>query len=81
MFCHNHLNKYVTKLKDSGNPHMFSFCPFIIDSYILFLHITSSDFTVNISCKVYTAEYASNARTSISPNLCHHCLDFHHRGC
>ena len=25
--------------------------------------------TVNISCKVYEAPYASNAQTSISPNL------------
>ena len=43
--------------------------------------MTSSDFTVNISCNVYTAEYASNARTSISQNLWPPCLDFPPSGC
>jgi len=43
--------------------------------------VTSSDLIVSISWRVYTAEYASSAHTSISQNLCHQLLALPHSGC
>ena len=53
---------------DSGIPGRSISSPLTIASYVFILPTTSSDFTVNISCKLYAALYASKAQTSISPN-------------
>ena len=42
-------NSCIRTLNDSGSPGSGRFSPFTIDSYVLALPITSSDFTVNIS--------------------------------
>ena len=63
-------NSLTSTLKLSGTPGSGMFSPLTIASYVLTLPTTSSDFTVNISCSVYAAPYASNAQTSISPKRC-----------
>ena len=67
---HNVLNQTVENAEQYGTPASKLSSPLTIDSYTLVRPATSSDFTVSISCSVYAAPYASNAQTSISPNLC-----------
>ena len=54
-------------LKDSGIPGSGILSPFTIASYAFARPVTSSDFTVKISCKILAAPNASKAQTSISP--------------
>jgi len=63
-------NSFIKTLKLSGTPGSGIFSPFTIASYVFTLPTTSSDFTVNISWRVYAAPYASSAQTSISPKRC-----------
>ena len=66
----NACNSFTSTLKLSGTPGSGIFSPLTIASYVFTLPTTSSDLTVNISCSVYAAPYASSAQTSISPKRC-----------
>src|SRR5664280_1083494 len=58
----------TSTLNDSGRPGCSGTLPLTIASYTRERPSTSSDLTVNSSCSVYAAPYASSAQTSISPN-------------
>ena len=63
----NPLNSCTNTLNDSGTPALGTLSPFTIDSYVLARPMISSDLSVNNSCKIFDAPYASSAHTSISP--------------
>ena len=74
-------NSFIKTLKLSGTPGSGIFSPLTIASYVFTLPTTSSDFTVNISCNVCAAPYASSAQTYISPKRCPPNCAFPPRGC
>src|SRR5438105_10995772 len=57
----------MSTLKDSGTPGGWMSSPFTMASYVCTRPMTSSDFTVSSSWRMYAAPYASSAHTSISP--------------
>src|SRR3954471_5443449 len=66
----NPLSSCTNTLNDSGTPGLGIFSPFTIASYVLALPMISSDLSVNNSCNMLEAPYASSAHTSISPKRC-----------